>query len=68
MDSPAMKSGLQSGDIIISADGKDMDTYADLLTYINEKNPDDTVRLRAMRRSGNEYVKVPAEAVLSKLK
>ena len=68
MDSPAMKSGLQSGDIIISADGKDMDTYADLLTYINEKNPDDTVRLRAMRQSGNEYVKVPAEAVLSKLK
>ncbi len=68
MDSPAMKSGLQSGDIITSADGRDMATYADLLTYINGKSPDDTVQISAMRQSGNEYVKVPAEAVLSKLK
>ena len=68
MDSPAMKSGLQSGDIIVSADGKDMETYSDLLDYLNEKSPDDTIAFSAKRQSGNEYVKVPAEAVLTELK
>ena len=68
MDSPAMKSGLQSGDVIVSADGKDMETYGDLLDYIRELSPDDTIHFSAKRQSGNEYVKVPAEAVLTELK
>lgn len=68
MDSPAMKSGLQSGDIIVSADGNDMKTYSDLLDYIEKRSPDDTIHLSAKRQSGNEYVKVPAEATLTELK
>ncbi|WP_136668763.1 S1C family serine protease [Flavobacterium sp. H122] len=45
----AEKSGLKSGDIIKKLDDKNINTFADLTSYINTKRPNDDVRVSFIR-------------------
>ncbi|MFL6244652.1 MAG: S1C family serine protease [Thermoanaerobaculia bacterium] len=47
--SPADKSGIQTGDIIIGVDGKDVESSSDLRRALREKKEGDTVRIEVMR-------------------
>ena len=48
-DSPALKAGIEPGDIITKADGKAVDRVSALQRVIRAKKPGDTVEIEAMR-------------------
>lgn len=47
--SPADKSGIQTGDIIVSLDGKDIESASGLRRALREKKDGDTVRIEVLR-------------------
>ncbi len=47
--SPADKSGIQTGDIIVSLDGKEIESASDLRRALREKKDGDTVRVEVLR-------------------
>ena len=55
---PASKTDLKEGDIIISIDGKELNTMNDLREYIYSKKPDDVVSLRISRGKINKTIEV----------
>ena len=48
-DSPADKAGIKVGDIVLSADGKDVKSSVDLRTALREKKGGDSVRIEVLR-------------------
>ncbi len=48
-DSPADKAGFKVGDIVLSADGDDVKTSADLRSALSEKKEGDSVRIEVLR-------------------
>jgi serine protease Do len=50
VDSPAQAAGLEKGDIIVAANGHDIDHVATLQRVIREQKPGDTVTLEIVRR------------------
>ena len=48
-DSPADKAGVKVGDIVLSVDGKDVKSSADLRMALRDKKEGDTVRLEVLR-------------------
>ncbi len=57
-DSPAQRSGLLQGDIIIAIDGKTIDNVADLRNRIAETPPNTTVTLRVVRNGQERDMQV----------
>jgi predicted metalloprotease with PDZ domain len=55
-DSPANKAGIRTGDIIVSVDGKDIDSSSDLRRELREKKDGDTVRLEVLRGRSRQTV------------
>ena len=53
MDSPAMAAGIQSGDVVIAADGNEILSYAELLNVLNNSAPQDVLTL-TISRQGRE--------------
>ena len=47
--SAAEEAGLQAGDVIVSADGEEMQRVEDLLSFLRQRTPGDTVELRIVR-------------------
>jgi serine protease Do len=56
--SPADQAGIQPGDVILQADGKQFDTRKSLHDYINAKKPGDTVRLNVWSQGVKKLVSV----------
>ena len=56
--SPADQSGIQPGDVILQADGKDFDNIKDLHNYISSKKPGDTIRLNVWSRGLKKLVAI----------
>jgi S1-C subfamily serine protease len=56
--SPADQSGIQPGDVILQADGKDFDNIKDLHNYISSKKPGDTIRLNVWSRGLKKFVAI----------
>ena len=54
-DSPAMNSGMQTGDIITAAEGKEISCYADLIPVLYELEPGQSAGFEIRRKSGNGY-------------
>lgn len=65
MDSPAMAAGIQSGDIIVGMDEKEIARYTELLDILLAYRPEDTVKVRLMRQGPDGYMEMEVEAVLS---
>jgi S1-C subfamily serine protease len=55
---PASQTELKEGDIILSIDGKELNTMNDLREYVYQKKPDDEVTLRISRGKINREIKV----------
>jgi serine protease Do len=47
--SPAEKAGIKPGDVVLSADGRKIESMGDLSSYIASKAPGSTVRLQVIR-------------------
>jgi photosystem II stability/assembly factor-like uncharacterized protein len=52
-DGPALKAGLKAKDVITAVDGKKLAKYDELIDYLREKNPGDTIKF-AVRRGKEE--------------
>lgn len=57
-NSPASKTDLKEGDIIISIDGQEINTMNDLREYIYNKKPNDIVKLQISRGRINKNIEV----------
>ena len=55
---PASKTDLKEGDIIISIDGKELNTMNDLREYIYSKKPNDVVSMQISRGKINKTIEV----------
>lgn len=53
-DSPAAKSGLQVGDVILSIDGKEMTDANTLIQYVARKSPDTILNTQILRKNGSK--------------
>lgn len=67
MDSPAMLVGIQSGDVIIGADGQSVAKMSDYSSYLLKLNPEDTVTLQIMRQSQGEYKEITFEITVGEV-
>ncbi len=68
MGSPAMKAGIQSGDVIISINNTPITRFAQIAELLEEKTPDTTVPVVVKRQSGEEYTDLDFEVTLDALK
>jgi putative serine protease PepD len=50
---PADQAGIQSGDLVVAADGEDINNFDDLLTYIARHQPGDQIVL-SIQRDGDQ--------------
>jgi membrane-associated protease RseP (regulator of RpoE activity) len=55
-DSPADKAGVKVGDIVLSVDGKDVKSSADLRGSLRDKKEGDTVRIEVLRGRGRQTI------------
>ena len=55
MDSPAMAGGIQSGDIIVSVNGRHVTNYMDMVGEIREMIPDEETEVTVSRLSVEGY-------------
>ena len=67
MDSPAMRGGIQSGDIIVSIDKKKITSFADYLKILSECIPGETKEVVLMRQRQDVYKTVKGEIVIESL-
>ncbi len=68
--SPADQAGIQPGDVILQADGKDFNDIKNLHNYIAAKKPGDTIRLNVWSQGMKKFVAIklgetPAEQPVS---
>ena len=61
-DSPALKAGIEPGDVIIKADGKPVDRVSALQRVIRAKKPGDVVEVEAMRYGTRKTFRVKLTA------
>ena len=64
MGSPAMQSGIQSGDIIVSMAGNKVTSFADYVKILSEWIPDETREIILMRRGQDGYKTAKVEIVV----
>lgn len=56
---PSEAAGLQAGDVIVKADGRDLRIFGDLIAYLfNTKSPGDTVELLVLRNGAEKIITV----------
>lgn len=55
IDSPAMQAGIQSGDVIVSLNGRTVGNYEEYLEALRSSTPDSTVNVTIMRKNQEEY-------------
>ena len=68
MDSPAMKAGIQAGDIIVGVGSKTISTYTEFVAAVRELTPDEEITVRVMRSSQDEYKELSLSATPELLK
>ena len=55
MDSPAMTAGIQSGDVIVKINDKEIVTYSELLNELYNASPDDVATITLMRQGIDSF-------------
>jgi serine protease Do len=68
MDSPAMKAGIQRGDIITSIDGISIVSYTQYVEILSEYEPEETINVHLSRQGVEEYVDIEIPIILAKRK
>lgn len=63
MDSPAMKAGIQSGDIIVGTGIVPISKFKDFLYVLREEEPDTSDTFRIVRYSQGEYKAIDLEVI-----
>lgn len=64
MDSPAMRAGIQQGDVLVQMDGKEILSYNEYIRTLMEKKVNDVVELTVMRLSQEEYKEMNIQVAL----
>lgn len=64
MDSPAMRAGIQRGDVIVEINGAVIGKYTDYIDSILLQNPGDTITVKVMRRAQDEYKEMSFDVTL----
>mgnify|MGYP000842428374 CR=1 FL=1 len=64
MDSPAMKAGIQSGDVIVGMKGEEITSFVDYHAALLSCEPDTTVTVTVMRQGQEEYQEMEIEVLL----
>lgn len=68
MDSPAMKAGIQSGDIITMLDETEITSFTDYMNCMAEYKPDITVNVIIKRQGQDEYREITIPIILGTMK
>lgn len=67
MDSPAMRAGIQSGDVVVSVDDYEITAFAVLTEAIIAHAPGEEATIKVKRMNGEEYVEVTITVQLEEL-
>lgn len=65
LESPAMKAGIQAGDVIVELDGKDVVSMSGFSSYLQKTKAGKTVKVVIMRQSQGEYKESELEITLN---
>ncbi len=68
MDSPAMKAGIQSGDVITGLNDDSVESFTQYTELLSKYSPEDTVSVHLKRQGQNEYREITIPVILGKLK
>ena len=68
MDSPAMKAGIQSGDIITAIDEMPILSFSQYVEVLSNYAPEETVDVQIRRQGANEYREISIPIILGKRK
>ncbi|MBR6478484.1 MAG: serine protease [Lachnospiraceae bacterium] len=68
LDSPAMRAGIQKGDVITQMDEYAITNFSDYVSFLNIKNPETEVRVTILRLAQNGYKEMQVEMTLGELK
>lgn len=66
MNSPAMKAGIQSGDVVVAIDGKEISQFKDYINTIAEMESGNMIKLTIKRPSVNSYKEITVDITLAK--
>lgn len=66
MNSPAMKAGIQPGDVIIEVNSKPIDQFKDYFNTLANMESNQTIKIRVMRLSVNEFKEMEFDIVVEK--
>lgn len=66
MDSPAMKAGIQSGDIITALDGMPILSFTQYVDVLAGYEPEETVMVKISRQGAEEYSEIEIPIILGK--
>ncbi len=58
VDSPAMKAGIQSGDVITEADGKEVDSLVGYYNVVMGQEPGKVLKIKGQRQGAETYVDI----------
>ena len=64
MNSPAMKAGIQSGDVITAIDGVEITSYELLVNKLAGFKPDDIITVTVMRQAPADYISLDIDVTL----
>ena len=68
LDSPAMRAGIQKGDVITQMDEYAITNFSDYVSFLNIKNPETEVQVTVLRLAQNGYKEMQVEMTLGELK
>ena len=68
LDSPAMRAGIQKGDVIIRMDETDVNNFSDFATVVYLKNPEESVRVTVLRQTVSGYKEMVINVSMSERK
>ncbi len=68
MDSPAMEAGILRGDILVGINNTVVDQFSDYFQILTALESGSTVKLKIMRQSQDEYIKMEFDIVLGEAK
>ena len=68
MDSPAMKAGIQSGDVIVELNGTEIRSFSEYQEALFNLAPETGVTVKVMRQGAEEYQEMTVEVILEEAK